>query len=88
MLTQRASGQARAKRTSADHPEFTGPGLGKNRTAPAQAEQLEPPRQGGIGIAHGSIQAVASWSKPNGLVNVLDGAGTHPSITVAFSEGF
>jgi len=27
MLTQRASGQARARRTSADHPEFTGSGL-------------------------------------------------------------
>jgi len=31
-----------------------------------------------MGIAHGSIQAAASWPKHNGLINVLDGAGTHP----------
>jgi hypothetical protein len=41
-----------------------------------------------MGIAHGSIQAAASWPKLNGLINVLDGAGTHPGLSLIVARAF
>jgi hypothetical protein len=39
-------------------------------------------------FAHGSIQAAASWPKLNGLINVLDGAGTHPGLSLIVARAF
>jgi hypothetical protein len=41
-----------------------------------------------MGIADGSIQAAASWLKLNGLINVLDGAGTHPGLSLIVARAF
>jgi len=41
-----------------------------------------------MGIAHGSIQAAASWPKLNGLINVLDGAGAHPGLSLIVARAF
>ena len=51
-------------------------------------EVLEPPRQGGMSIAHGSIQAAASWPKLNCLINVLDGAGTDAGLSLIVARAF
>ena len=41
-----------------------------------------------MGIALGSIQAAASWPKLEGLINVLDGAGTHPGLSLIVARAF
>ena len=41
-----------------------------------------------MGIAHGSIQAAASLPKLNGLIDVLDGAGTHPGLSLMVARAF
>jgi hypothetical protein len=41
-----------------------------------------------MGIAHGSVQAAASWPKLNGLINVLDGAGTDPGLSLIVARAF
>jgi hypothetical protein len=60
----------------------------KIRINDAPAGVAEQPRQGGMGVAHGSIQAAASWPKLNGLINVLDGAGTHPGLSLIVARAF
>jgi hypothetical protein len=39
-------------------------------------------------VAHGSIQAAASWPKLNGPVNALDGAGAHPGLSLIVAGAF